>query len=318
MVGSRTRSQTSVSRKEMRLASDVQKERLRAEKCPLVRLKKYKVKARRCDIRLNGSIENQLRSLFQKCRGHSGGRNTRDRIRGGINNLVNNGIFMIVSENKIELRKQVKLTFVPSSDFEIRQLDGNNNSFVESKTQSEDISEAGCCDDSDYDEREAPEWSREPALSCSLMSQQEISPDTIFAEQSSIRPEDLAQMFPQSAQGRDIWNSPPRAVFFHPPHLHSPPENPVIKPGEGKGKKAPQISPIKPPDNLALSEANDQPVKDVASRPKPYSSPIKAFRRKKSFNTSSETCTVCGNKFQSRELLTNHLCVPVANINIEQ
>ena len=97
---------------------------------------------------------------------------------------------------------------------------------------------------------------------------------------------------------------------------HSPPESenllltPVIKPS--------QLSPIKPPDHLDLSEANDQPVKDVESRPKPYCSPVKAFRRKKSVNTSSEICSVCGNKFQSRELLTNHLCVPVANINIEQ
>ena len=93
---------------------------------------------------------------------------------------------------------------------------------------------------------------------------------------------------------------------------HSPPESenllhtPVIKPS--------QLSPIKPPDHLDLSEVKDQPVKDVSSRPKPYFSPIKAIRRKKSVNTSSETCTVCGNKFQSRELLTNHMCVPVAKI----
>ena len=123
-------------------------------------------------------------------------------------NLLENGIFTIVSENKVELQKQVKLT----SDFEIRKMDENNNSFVGNKNQSEDISETGRCDDMDYDEREAPMWSREPALHHSLVSQQEVSPDAIFAEQASIRPEDLARMFPQSSARRDLWNSPPRAT----------------------------------------------------------------------------------------------------------
>jgi len=251
-AGARTRSQTSVSRKEMKLAnaSDDHKEKIRDDTVPLVRLKNYKVKARSCNIKLDGSIEKQLRSIFKKCsgHGHAGGRNTRERIR-GMKNLVNNGIFVIVNENKLELQKRVKLTYVPSSDFEIRdttpaspsgkskkltfvpssdfeirditsacssanskKMDSNNNSFVVSKNQPEDIPKAGCSDDVDYNPRKIPKWSREPALSRSLRSQQRISPDTIFAEQASIRPEDLAQMFPQSAQGRDLWNSPPRAV----------------------------------------------------------------------------------------------------------
>ena len=85
---------------------------------------------------------------------------------------------------------------------------------------------------------------------------------------------------------------------------------PVVKPT--KGKKASQISPIKPPDHLDLSRANyeEMTVKEAASQPRPYCSPVKAFRRKKSLNSSSETCLVCGNKFQSRELFNNHLCVP--------
>ncbi len=33
-------------------------------------------------------------------------------------------------------------------------------------------------------------------------------------------------------------------------------------------------------------------------------------------NTSSESCSVCGNKFQSRELLTHHLCVPVTAVTL--
>ena len=78
---------------------------------------------------------------------------------------------------------------------------------------------------------------------------------------------------------------------------------PVVKPT--KGKKASQISPIKPPDHLDLSGENYEEI-----TVKPYCSPVKAFRRKKSLNTSSETCSVCGNKFQSRELFNNHLCVP--------
>lgn len=217
MVGSRTRSQTSSpgSRKEM---SDVHKERIRAGTFPLVRLKKYKVKARPCDIRLNGSIENQLRRFLKKCRGYFRDRNTCKRIR---DMLVNKGTFVLVSENKLELQKQVKLTFVPSSDFEIRnitstrvnskKLDRNNNSFDVSKSQSVGPM-VGWSNDMDYDEREAPKWSREPALSRSLRSQQGISPDTIFAKQASIRPEDLAQMFPEAPQGRDLWNSPPRVT----------------------------------------------------------------------------------------------------------
>merc|ERR1719507_1345818 len=85
---------------------------------------------------------------------------------------------------------------------------------------------------------------------------------------------------------------------------------PVVKPT--KGKKASQISPIKPPDHLDLSRANYEEitVKEAASQPRPYCSPVKAFRRKKSLNSSSGTCLVCGNKFQSRELFNNHLCVP--------
>ena len=96
---------------------------------PLVRLKKLKLKfplfrlmkLKSCDVKLNGPIENQLRSLFKKC-----------------NNLVNKGIFDIMNENKIQLEKQVKLTFVQSSDFEIRNIDRNNNSFVGRKNLSED------------------------------------------------------------------------------------------------------------------------------------------------------------------------------------
>jgi len=226
-AGAQTRSQASVNRKEMKLtsASDEHKEKIRVDKVPIVRMKKYKVQAQSCEIRLNGSIENQLRSLLKKCSGHSGGRNTRERIR-GMKNLVNNGNFVLVSENKLELQKQVQLTFVPFSDLEIRditsaspsdnskKMDRNNNSVVVRKNQPDDISKAGCSDDVDYNQREVPKWSREPALSRSLRSQQRISPDAIFAEQSSIRPEDLAQMFPQTAQGRDIWNSPPRAANF--------------------------------------------------------------------------------------------------------
>ena len=102
-------------------------------------------------------------------------------------------------------------------------------------------------------------------------------------------------------------------VITSTPHTPLESENllltPVIKPT--KGKKATQISPIQPPGDLDLSREKDLTVNVVASQaPKPYCSPVKAFRRKKSFNTSSETCSVCGNKFQSRELLTNHLCVP--------
>ena len=76
------------------------------------------------------------------------------------------------------------------------------------------------------------------------------------------------------------------------------------------GKRTTQISPIKPPDHLDLSRAHEQASHPVTSQPKPYSYPVKAFRRSKSGNSSSETCPECGNKYQSRELLSNHLCVP--------
>ena len=95
-TGELDRSQTSVSRKEL---SHVHKESIRAGTFSLVRLKKYKVLTRSCDIRLNGSIENQLRGFLKKCSGHSGGSNTRKQIR----------TFVLVGENKLELTLEITL-----------------------------------------------------------------------------------------------------------------------------------------------------------------------------------------------------------------
>ncbi len=221
MVGSTTRSQARFSReKEMARGIEINK----SENVPLVRLKNYKIKARSFDIKLNGPFDNQLRSIFNKFSGHSGGRNTRERVR-GINNLVNNRNLVIVSENKLELQKQVKFTFVPSSDFMIEDItqesasanqkkkDGNNNAVVR-KNRPVDNGQASNCDGTNDTSVKAPKWAREPALTRSLRKQQKVSPDSVFAEQASIRPVDLALMFPQSAQERDIWNSPPRPINY--------------------------------------------------------------------------------------------------------
>lgn len=221
MVGSTTRSQARFSReKEMARGIEIKK----SENVPLVRLKNYKIKARSFDIKLNGPFDNQLRSIFNKFSGHSGGRNTRERVR-GINNLVNNRNLVIVSENKLELQKQVKFTFVPSSDFMIENIteesastnqkkkDGNNNAVVR-KNRPVDNGQASNCDGTNDTSVKAPKWAREPALTRSLRKQQKVSPDSVFAEQASIRPVDLALMFPQSARERDIWNSPPRPINY--------------------------------------------------------------------------------------------------------
>ena len=118
-------------------------------------------------------------------------------------------------KTRLSFTKQVRLNFAPSSNFTIRniedksdrskRMDTNNNA----KPKSVDNGQASSCDaaDSEYTPSKVPRWSTEPQLSRSLRSQQEkISPDAIFADQASIRPEDLAQMFPQTAQERDIWN----------------------------------------------------------------------------------------------------------------
>ena len=217
MVGSITRSQARFS-KDKELARGIEK----SEKVLLVRLKKYKIKARRFDIKLNGPFENQLRDIFRKFSGHSRGRTTRERAR-GINNLTDNRSFVIVSDRKLELQKQVKLSFVPSSDFMMEDMakasanpkmkDGNNNA-VMSKNKTVDNDQASNCDDTDENEMKVPKWAREPALTRSLTKQQKFSPDAVFAEQASIRPVDLALMFPESAQERDIWNSPPRPINY--------------------------------------------------------------------------------------------------------
>lgn len=215
MVGSITRSQARFS-KDKELARGIEK----SEKVPLVRLKKYKIKARSFDITLNGPFENQLRGFFRKFSGHSRGRTTRERAR-GINNLTDNRSFVIVSDKKLELQKQVKLSFIPSSDFMMEDMakasanpkmkDGNNNA-VMSKNKAVDNAngQASSCDGTDENAMKVPKWAREPALTRSLTKQQKFSPDAVFAEQASIRPVDLALMFPESAQERDIWNSPPR------------------------------------------------------------------------------------------------------------
>ena len=221
MVGTMTRSQARFSR-DIELAREIEK----SEKIPLVRLKRYKIKARSFDIKLNGPFENHLRVLFKKFRGHSGGRNTREKAR-GINNLVNNRNFVVVSEDKLELQKKVKLTFVPSSDFTIEDIteerasasvnpkkkDGNNNAVV-SKNQQVDNGQASNCDGTNDTSMRVPKWAMEPALTRSLTKQQKLSPDAVFDKQASIRPVDLALMFPESAQERDIWNSPPRPINY--------------------------------------------------------------------------------------------------------
>ena len=224
MVGTRTRSQAVVLTNENEQESFGIVDKNKSKKVPLVKLKRYKVLARRFDIKLNGPFEKQLQDIIKNVTGHGDRRNTRDRVK-GINNLVNNKNFVLVSENQIELQKQVKLNFAPTSIFTIRnigdkndksdKMDTNNNAIMGKKNKSVDNGQVTSCRnaaDSDYTPKKAPKWSSEPQLSRSLRSQQEISPDTIFAEQASIRPEDLAQMFPQTSQERDIWNSPPRPI----------------------------------------------------------------------------------------------------------
>ena len=215
MVGRRTQSQALVLKNESEQAcSDiVDKIRTKKAKEPMVKLKRYKVLARSFDIKVNGTFEKQLQGIFKRVTGHGARRNTRDRAK-EINNLVSKK-FVFVSENQIELQKQVRLNFVPSSNFTIRniedkrdrskRMDTNNNA----KPKLVDNGQASYrdADDSEYTPSKVPRWSTEPQLSRSLRSQQEkISPDAIFADQASIRPEDLAQMFPQTAQERDIWN----------------------------------------------------------------------------------------------------------------
>ena len=215
MVGTRTRSQAVVLTNENEQESFGIVDKNKSKKVPLVKLKRYKVLARRFDIKLNGPFEKQLQDIIKNVTGHG------DRI----NNLVNNKNFVLVSENQIELQKKVKLNFAPTSIFTIRnigdkndksdKMDTNNNAIMGKKNKSVDNGQVTSCRnaaDSDYTPRKAPKWSSEPQLSRSLRSQQEVSPDTIFAEQASIGPEDLAQMFPQTSQERDIWNSPPRPI----------------------------------------------------------------------------------------------------------
>jgi len=224
MVGTRTRPQALVLTNGNEQASSEIVDKNKTKKIPFVKLKRYKVLARRFEIKLNGSFEMQLQGIIKKVTGPGVRRNTRDRAK-GINNLVINKNFVLVSENQIELQKQVKLNFASSSIFTIRnigdnndkseKMDTNNNAIVGNKNKSVDNGQATSCRDAadpDYTPRKVPKWSSEPQLSRSLRSQQEISPDTIFAEQASIRPEDLAHMFPQTSQERDIWNSPPRPI----------------------------------------------------------------------------------------------------------
>ena len=221
MVGRRTRSQALVLKdgNEQACSDIVDKIRTKKAKEPMVKLKRYKVLARSFDIKLDGPFEKQLQGIFKRVTGHGARRNTRDRAK-EINNLVGKK-FVFVSENQIELQKQVRLNFAPSSNFTIRniedkrdrskRMDTNNNA----KPKLVDNGQASYrdADDSEYTPSKVPRWSTEPQLSRSLRSQQEkISPDAIFADQASIRPEDLAQMFPQTAQERDIWNSPPRPI----------------------------------------------------------------------------------------------------------
>ena len=216
MVGRRTQSQALVLKNENEQAcSDiVDKIRTKKAKEPMVRSKRYKVLAGSFDIKVNGTFEKQLQGIFKRVTGHGSRRNTHDRAK-EINNLVSNKHFVFVNENQIELQKQVRLNFARSSNFTIRniedksdrskRMDTNNDA----KPKSVDNGQASSCDaaDSEYTPSKVPRWSTEPQLSRSLRSQQEkISPDAIFADQASIRPEDLAQMFPQTAQERDIWN----------------------------------------------------------------------------------------------------------------
>ena len=58
--------------------------------------------------------------------------------------------------------------------------------------------------------RKIPKWSTEPKLSKALRVQEEMCPDKIFPEQESITPEDINRMFPETAEERDLWNSPRR------------------------------------------------------------------------------------------------------------
>ena len=55
-----------------------------------------------------------------------------------------------------------------------------------------------------------PKWSTEPKFSKALRGQEKMCPDDIFPEQESITPEDLNWMFPETAEERDLWNSPRR------------------------------------------------------------------------------------------------------------
>ena len=211
MVGTRTRPQALVLTNGNEQASSEIVDKNKTKKIPFVKLKRYKVLARRFEIKLNGSFEMQLQGIIKKVTGPGVRRNTRDRAK-GINNLVINKNFVLVSENQIELQKQVKLNFAPTSIFTIRnigdkndksdKMDTNNNAIMGKKNKSVDNGQVTSCRnaaDSDYTPRKAPKWSSEPQLSRSLRSQQGFSPDTIIAEQASIRPEDLAQMFPQTA-----------------------------------------------------------------------------------------------------------------------
>ena len=58
--------------------------------------------------------------------------------------------------------------------------------------------------------RKIPKWSTEPKLSKALRVQEEMCPGKIFPEQESITPEDINRMFPETAEERDLWNSPRR------------------------------------------------------------------------------------------------------------
>ena len=180
-----------------------------------VKVRNLRILPRKCDISLSGPIEKQLHYYIRKI-------SSSPRIAA---KKIMKKEFLMVTANKIVVRKQVKFSNVFKGRFTIRDIrkDGDHNANVivkrdegkdtphsRSSRKSHDCYRLGRDISMKKDTSEAPssvvpKWAEERILSRTLRRSQRVPSEVLFAQPD---PPNLDLMFPGTSRQRNIWNSP--------------------------------------------------------------------------------------------------------------